>query len=160
MRGGDRRSLPSTTVTMLPCHNFTVSTYQANPIVANSVFSHKKAFLVRRLHCEPDLLQDVLGPPSLIVCVLPARRQAGGPSVSQADPQHDLPDLLLSHPVLLILHSLLSVLIQPPVNPQPRLDLRSILREGFNGNSINQSVEFSTIPKSEENQINPSLTNG
>ena len=65
---------------MLPCHHVTVSTYYARPIVANSAISLKEAFLVRRLHCELDLLQDVLGPLADIVCVLPARRQAGGPS--------------------------------------------------------------------------------
>ena len=120
MRGGDRRSHPGTVVTMSPCHHVTVSTYLANPIISFSLVNPKKAFLVRRLHCEPDLLQDVLGPPSLIVCVLPARRQAGGPSVSQADPQHDLLDLLLSHPVLLHLVSP-NCLIQGTVIPQPRL---------------------------------------
>ena len=79
----------------------TEATYLTNSIVANSIFSHNEAFPVRRLHYELDLLQDVLGPLAQIVCDLPARRQAGGPSVSQADPQHDPPDLLLSHPVLL-----------------------------------------------------------
>ena len=41
---------------MLPCHHVTVSTYFASPIVENSVISLKVAFLVRRLHCELDLL--------------------------------------------------------------------------------------------------------
>ena len=88
-------------VTMSPCHHVTVSTYLANPIVVFSVVNFKEAFPVLRLHCEPDLLQDVLGSLTLFVCVHPARRQAGGPSVSQADPQHDPPDLLQSHPVRL-----------------------------------------------------------
>ena len=123
MRGGDHQSLPGTMVTMSPCHNVTVSTYLANPIVVFSVVNLKKAYFVLRLHCELDLLQDVLGTLSLMVCPLPARRQAGGPSVSQADPQQDPPDLLLSHPVLLMLHSIsLSFGInQPAVLPQPGL---------------------------------------
>ena len=132
-------------VTMSPCHNVTVSTYLANPIVVISVVNLKKAFLVRRLHYEPDLLQDVLNTLTLLVCVPPARRQAGGPSVSQADPQHDLLDLLLSHPVLLHTVSLDSRSIQPAVLPQPGLDLRSFLRGGSCGISRNQRVEFSTI---------------
>ena len=80
MRGGDRRSLPGTTVNMSTFHHVTVSTYIANSIVTISVDNLKEAFLVRRLQCEHDLLQDVLGPLADIVCVLPARRQAGGPS--------------------------------------------------------------------------------
>ena len=86
---------------MSTCHHVSVSTYIAKPIVTISVDNLKEAFLVRRLQCEHDLLQDVLGPLAQVVCDLPAMRQAGGPSVSQADLQHDPPDLLLSHPVLL-----------------------------------------------------------
>ena len=132
MRGGDHQSLPGNMVTMSPCHHVTVSTYIANPIVVISVFNPKKAFPVLRLHHELDLLQDVLGTLSLMVCPLPSRRQAGGPSVSQADPQHDPPDLLLSHPVLLMLQSrpFLRAFIQPAVLPQPRVDIRSFLGEG------------------------------
>ena len=117
MRGGDHQSLPGTIVTMSPCHHVTVSTYLANPIVVISVVNLKKAFLVRRLHYEPDLLQDVLNTLTLLVCVPPARRQAGGPSVSQADPQHDPPDLLQSHPVLL--HNFFLFSKKPAVLPQP-----------------------------------------
>ena len=109
-------------ITMSPCHNVTVSTYLANPIVVFSVVNFKEAFLVLRLHCELDLLQDVLGTLSLMVCPLPARRQAGGPSVSQADPQHDPPDLLLSHPVVLhLVPFFFPGRIQAAVLPQPGL---------------------------------------
>ena len=142
MRGGDHQSLPGTMVTMSPCHNVTVSTYLANPIVVFSVFNLKKAYFVLRLHCELDLLQDVLGTLSLMVCPLPARRQAGGPSVSQADPQHDPPDLLLSHPVLLMLQRFLFLrcFIQPAVFPQPRFDLRSFLGEAFKIETLHKKV--------------------
>ena len=107
-------------VTISPCHYVTVSTYLANPIVVISVVNLKKAFLVRRLHYEPDLLQDVLNTLTLLVCVPPARRQAGGPSVSQDDPQHDLLDLLLSHPVLLHTFFFESGK-KPAILPQPGL---------------------------------------
>ena len=142
MRGGDHQSLPGTMVTMSPCHNVTVSTYLANPIVVFSVVNLKKAYFVLRLHCELDLLQDVLGTLSLMVCPLPARRQAGGPSVSQADPQHDPPDLLLSHPVLLMLQSrpFLRAFIQPAVFPQPKFDLRSFLGEAFKIETLHKKV--------------------
>ena len=35
-----------------------------------------------------------------------------------------------------------------------------MIREGSYENSINQRVEFSTIPNTDENQIDPSLTHG
>ena len=109
-------------VTMSPCHHVTASTYLANPIVIFSVVNLKKAFPVLRLHFKLNHLQDVLETLSLMVCPLPARRQAGGPSVSQADPQHDLPDLLLSHPVVLhLVPFFFPGRIQAAVLPQPGL---------------------------------------
>ena len=70
---------------------------------------------------QSRLGQDIASYIAFGACVQQNRvRQAGGPSVSQADPQHDPPDLLQSHPVLLHTFFFESGK-KPAILPQPGL---------------------------------------
>ena len=83
------------------------------------------------------------------------------PGDKQEDRHDWLMVLLLSHPVLL--HSASEARPGPAskkgaVAPQPGLWIVIIIISY--GNSINWRIEFNTITNSEENQMDPSLTNG